>query len=77
MSISADFNYGGASIVLAYNVLQIPEEGDFGTQNFKLTMNLNRRTILDITAKTPFLGMCCYKPFFFTNSILYEIKTQN
>jgi hypothetical protein len=35
------------SLSLAHNVLQIPEEGDFGTQNFQLTMNLNRRKILE------------------------------
>ena len=55
---------------LTYNVLQIPEEGDLGTQNFQLTMNLNRSTTLDITTKPPFLGMCCYALLFFANSNL-------
>lgn len=46
------------------NGLQIPEEGDFGTPNFKLTMNLNRSTKPNITTEPPFFGMCCYALFF-------------
>ena len=51
----------------AHNVLQIPEGGDYEAQNFKLVQMFNRSKNVYITTKAPLLGMCCYKPFFFTN----------
>ncbi len=57
-------------IKVAYNGLQIPEGGDYEAQNLIIKQMFNRSTTLDTTTKTPLLGMCCYKPFFFTNSKL-------
>jgi hypothetical protein len=53
--------------ILTYNVLQIPEGGDYEAQNLIQQQMFNRSTTLDNTTKAPLLGMCCYKPFFFTN----------
>ena len=40
------------------NVLHIPEGGEFGTQNYQLTMNKHRRTDFNFSTKTPLLGIC-------------------
>lgn len=47
--------------------MQIPEGGDYEAQIFKIKQMFNRSKNVHITTKTPLLGMCCYKPFFFTN----------
>jgi hypothetical protein len=52
---------------IVYNVLQIPEGGDYETQNFKIVQMFNRSKNVHITTDAPLLGICCYKPFFFTN----------
>jgi hypothetical protein len=54
-------------IAITHNGLQIPEGGDYEAQNLKLTQMFNRSKNVHITTKTPLLGMCCYKPFFFIN----------
>lgn len=45
---------------IAYNVLHIPEGGDYEAQNFQLTMNNNRSTSFHFSTKPPLLGICCY-----------------
>jgi hypothetical protein len=54
--------------LFVYNVLQLPEGGDFGTLNYQQTMNLNRSTKPDLTTEPPLLGRCCYARCFFLNS---------
>ena len=49
------------------NGLQIPEGGDYEAQNLIIKQMFNRSKNVHITTKAPLLGMCCYKPFFFTN----------
>lgn len=46
---------------IGYNGSQLPEGGDFGTQNCQYTMNLNRSTKPHNTTKPPLLGRCCYR----------------
>jgi hypothetical protein len=43
--------------------MQLPEGGEFGTQNYQQTMNLNRSTKPDLTTEPPLLGRCCYVRF--------------
>jgi hypothetical protein len=57
----------GSLFRVADNGLQIPEGGDYEAQIFKIVQMFNRSKNVYITTKTPLLGMCCYKPFFFTN----------
>ncbi len=49
-----------------YNdVLQLAEGGDYGTLCCQPSTNFDRSTKLDLTTEPPFLGRCCYMPFFF------------
>lgn len=48
-------------------ILLCHEGGDYEAQNLIQQQMFNRSTTLDNTTKAPLLGMCCYKPFFFTN----------
>ena len=48
-----------------FNVLHIPEGGDYEALNYQLTMNINRSTKLHISTTTPLLGICCYSQCFF------------
>jgi hypothetical protein len=48
------------SDAILYNVLHIPEGGDYETQNYQLTMNINRSTNVYFSTNTPLLGICCY-----------------
>ena len=54
------FLFTGWCPKMAHNVPHIPEGGDFGTQNFQLTMNNLRSTDFHFSTKTPLLGICCY-----------------
>jgi hypothetical protein len=42
-----------------FDVLQLPEGGDFEAQNCLPTLNLIRSTKLDLTTEPPLLGRCC------------------
>jgi len=55
------------NVVLAYNVLQLTEVGDYEARIFKLKQMYNRSRNVDITTEPPILVRCCYVPFFFTN----------
>ena len=52
---------------LAYNVLQLPEGGDFEALHCQPSTNFDRSTKLDRTSELPLLGRCCYRAFFIVN----------
>jgi len=45
---------------MAYNVLQLPEGGDFEALHCQPSTNLDRSTKLDLTTEPPLLGRCCW-----------------
>jgi hypothetical protein len=51
--------------IIAYNVLQLPEGGDFKALHCQPSTNFDRSTKLDLTTEPPLLGRCCYGLFFF------------
>jgi len=64
------FQSGIISAPLVYNVLHIPEGGDFETQNYQLTMNKHRSTDFHFSTNAPLLGICCYRLPFFVNQTI-------
>ena len=44
---------------MRYNVLQLPEGGDFEALHCQPSTNLYRSTKLDLTTEPPLLGRCC------------------
>jgi hypothetical protein len=50
---------------IAYNVLQLPEGGDFEALHCQPSTNFDRSTKPDLTTEPPLLGRCCYVPYFF------------
>jgi hypothetical protein len=53
---------------LTYNVLGLCVCWGFLTLKPIDSTNFKLNTTVDISTKTPLLGMCCYKPFLFTNN---------
>jgi len=49
---------------MPYNVLQLPEGGDFEAIHCQPSTNFDRGAKLDLTTEPPLLGRCCYAPFF-------------
>ena len=49
---------------IGYNVLQLPEGGDFGALHCKPSRNFDRSTKFDLTTEPPLLGRCCYRALF-------------
>jgi len=47
--------------LLAVNVLQLPEGGDFEALHCQPSTNFDRSTKLDLTTEPPLLGRCCYR----------------
>lgn len=45
--------------MLACNVLQLPEGGDFGALHCQPSTNFDRSIKLDLTSEPPLLGRCC------------------
>ena len=45
---------------IAFNVLQLPEGGDFEALHCQPSTNFDRSTKLDLTTEPPLLGRCCY-----------------
>ena len=54
-----------SSVMLAANVLQLQEVGDFGDENCLPPLSLIRSTKLQLTTEPPISCRCCYMPFFF------------
>jgi len=46
---------------IAYNVLQLPEGGDFGALHCQPSTNFDSSTKLDLTTEPPLLGRCCWR----------------
>jgi len=46
--------------ILATNVLQLQEVGDFGDENCLPALNLIRSTMLHLTTEPPLFCRCCY-----------------
>ena len=46
---------------IGYNVLQLPEGGDFEALHCQPSRNFDRSTKLDLTTEPPLLGRCCCK----------------
>jgi hypothetical protein len=44
---------------IGYNVLQLPEGGDFEALHCQPSRNFDRSTKLDLTTEPPLLGRCC------------------
>jgi len=44
---------------ISYNVLQLPEGGDFEALHYQPSTNFDRSTKLDLTTEPPLLGRCC------------------
>jgi len=49
-------NYGP----MCYNVLQLPEGGDFEALHCQPSRNFDRSTKLDLNTEPPLLGRCCW-----------------
>jgi hypothetical protein len=63
---------------MPYNVLRLPEGGEFGTLNCQQAMNLNRSTKPQLTTEPPLLGRCCYGlPFLHDIALGGLSKTHN
>jgi len=43
------------------------DDVEYEAQILNIKQMYNRSTKAQLTTKTPLLGRCCYKPFFFTN----------
>jgi hypothetical protein len=60
------------------NGSQLPEGGDFETQNCQQIINLNRSTTANLTIEPPLLGRCCYGlPFLHDIALGGLCKTHN
>jgi len=57
-------------ILKKYNVLYIPEGGDYEEQNYQLTQMYNRSTDVHFSTKAPLLGICCYSQCFFQTKLI-------
>ena len=52
---------------IGYNVLQLPEGGDFEALQCQPSRLFDRRTKLDLTTEPPLLGSCCCVLFYLIN----------
>jgi len=50
-----------------FDVLQLPEGGDFEALHCQPSRNFDKSTKLDLTTEPPLLGRCCYQPLFFSS----------
>lgn len=63
-----------SSFKMRYNVLQLPEGGDFGALHCQPSRNFDRSTKLDLTTEPPLLGRCCCGQLFYSYSLLYQVS---
>ena len=47
--------------IIAANVLQLPEGGDFEALHCQPNTNFDRSTKLDLTTEPPLFGSCCWQ----------------
>jgi hypothetical protein len=59
------FYWSVCRFTMPYNVLQLPEGGDFEALNCQPSTNFDRSTMLDLTTEPPLLVRCCYLLCFF------------
>lgn len=60
--------------MIDFNVLQLPEGGDFEALHCQPSTNFDRSTKLDLTTEPPLLGRCCYSQWFLSSVLANDCQ---